>query len=246
MRGLAYDLAGRVRDFRAGGDAFAGAYARSHAPEDAYDAARAYHHVDRTLAATWAEKIATKDRARFPRLVVYEAEHALATRADPKALRDLLAELLRYRDTDEGREQPELNALASELAAALGDGRAARRYADLDHEGRETRARPLLQLAAKAIASGDTTEAMRAVVEAEELLPGSASTADLRVRLAARRSDPRELALAFADLRAAAVTVAEGISAENVLRLELGLPLLPMFPPRDATQESASNDGGRP
>ncbi|HME70062.1 MAG TPA: hypothetical protein VKM54_09375 [Myxococcota bacterium] len=246
LRVLGRDLAARARDFRGAGDAFAEAYARSRDPEDAFDAARAYHHVDPTLAAKWAEKIAPKDRARFPRLVVYEAEHALGGRADREALRDLLAAVLRYRDSDEGREQPRLNALASELAAALGDDRAARRYADLDHEGREARARPILQLAADAIASGNMDEASKAVVEAEELLPGSARVADLRVRLAAKRSDPRALALALADVRAAAVTVADGISAENMLRLELGLPLLPMLPPREATQESASNTGSRP
>ncbi|HTF34144.1 MAG TPA: fused MFS/spermidine synthase [Myxococcota bacterium] len=246
LRALGEDLAIRVRDFRAGGDAFAEAYARAHDPGDAYDAARAYHHVDPSLASTWAQKIIGKDRARFPRLAVYEAERALAARADRAVLRDLLTEVLRYRDTDEGRENPQLSAVAGELAAALGDDRAARRYADLDHEGREARARPILQLAADAIASGHLDEAGTAIVEAEELLPASARVADLRVRLAAKRSDPRALALAFADVRAAAVTVADGISAENTLRLELGLPLLPMFPPREATQESASNAGGRP
>jgi len=245
-RVLGTDLAARAHDYRGGADAFAEAYRRSHDPEDAYGAARAYHHVDLPLAAKWAERIAPKDRERFPRLVVYQAEQALRERAAPESLRNLLAALLRYRDSVEGREQLRLNSLASELAAALGDDGAARRYADLDHEAREARTRPLLQVAEDAIASGNMDKAARALAEAEELLPGSARVSALRVRLAAKRSDPRALAQALAQVRAAGVTVADGISAENRLRLELGLPLLPMFPPREATQESASNVEAHP
>jgi len=245
LRALGHDLAVRAQDFRAAGDVFAEAFGRSNDSEDAYDAARAYYQVDPRLAAQWAEKIAAKDRSRFPRLVVYEAERALAAGADPAELRRLFAELLRYRDTEEGRERTWINALVGRFAAALGDDRASRRYADLDHDGRETRALPILQRAADAIGQGNTDEAGRAIVEAEELLPGSARVADLRVRLAAKRSDPRALVQAFADVRAAASTIAAGISAENTLRLELGLPLLPMLPPRPA-QESASNAGARP
>jgi spermidine synthase len=246
LRALGEDLAVWVHQFREAGDAFAEAYARSRDSEDAYNAARAYHHVDPALAASWGHKIAAKDRARFPRLVVYEAERALATHANPEDLRDLLTRLLRYRDTNEGREHLPLNAVAGELAAALGDEPAARRYADLDHAAREARARPTLQAAADAIASGNLDEANKEINEAEELLPGSARVADLQVRLAAKRADARALALAFGNVRAAGVTVADGIAAENMLRMELGLRLLPIFPPREATQENASNVGRHP
>jgi len=243
LRVLGHDLGERERNFRAAGDAFAEAYARSHDAEDAFDAARAYSHVDSALAADFARRIPTRDRARYPRLAVYEAERAIAERADPVVLRDRLTALLHFRDTNDGREQPDLNALASRLATMIGDDRTARRFADLDHETRELRARPLLERAADAIATGQTEEASGAIAEAEQLLPGSARLAELKVRLAAKRSDPRALELGFAEVRAAAGTLAAGISAENVLRLELGLPLFPMFPSRDPVPGNASTAG---
>jgi spermidine synthase len=129
LRALGLHLA-RVRgDFPGAADAFTRAWSRSRSPADAYDAGRALHRVDPALAWSWFERIPGPERARFPRLALYTAERALAQTAPPAELAAHRSALLRYRDTEEGREFPLVLSVLERLSRALGDESAARDFA---------------------------------------------------------------------------------------------------------------------
>jgi spermidine synthase len=129
LRALGLHLARARGDFAGAADAFARAWARSRSPSDAYDAGRAFHRVDPALAWPWFERIPGPQRSRFPRLALYAAERALAAAAPPAELLAHRDALLRYRDTEEGREFPLVLPLLERLSLAVGDESGARDYA---------------------------------------------------------------------------------------------------------------------
>jgi len=129
LRALGLHLARARGDFAGAADAFSRAWARSQSPSDAYDAGRALHRIDPALAWTWFERIPAPQRAHFPRLALYAAERALARRAPPAELNTHRDAMLRYRDTEEGREFPLVNPLLERLSRALGDESGARDFA---------------------------------------------------------------------------------------------------------------------
>jgi hypothetical protein len=161
---------------------------------------------------------------------VIEAERALAGHGDSKELERRIAAVLAYRDTREGRRLAGVNGVLARLADAAGDAVRARRFADLDHEEREARARAGVAHVQDALTTHRLEEAATALAELERALPASPQVAELRARLALARSDQRALSEALAQVRSSASTVEAGIGAENRLRARLGLPLLPMFP----------------
>jgi len=231
LRALGRHLAARVRDFPAAGEAFAAAHARSGDPRDAYDAARALHYVDPERAWRWVERIPASVREAYPRLAWYEAERALRAGERGPALRGRLERLRAWRDTDEGRRVPGVDATLARLAGALGEARLARAFREADRRGRVTRAQPHLDGAREALATGRLEEAGRHVEAADALLPGHTEVAHLRARLAVARRDGAALEAALADLRAWAPTLADAVTAENRFRASAGLPLLAEQPP---------------
>jgi predicted membrane-bound spermidine synthase len=128
LRALGRHLALARGDFAAAADAFAQAFARSASADDAYDAGRSLQRVDPARAARWFERIPARERTRFPRLALYAAERALAEHAPRRELAALCVALLAYRDTEEGREFPSVNAVLARLSRALGDEAAARDF----------------------------------------------------------------------------------------------------------------------
>ena len=81
-------------------------------------------------ARSWFGRIPARERSRFPRLALYEAERALARKGrrcgELAAHRDAL---LRYRNTEEGREFPLVNGVLERLSHALGEEDAAGDFA---------------------------------------------------------------------------------------------------------------------
>jgi spermidine synthase len=241
LRALARQLARREKRYAEAADLFGEAFRRSGEAADAFDAARAMHHVDPQRAATLAARVPRRERERFPRLAVFEAERALAEGG--AALRPAQAALLAYRDTPEGRERSEVNALLARLAQALGDDEDARYFADLDHVARAAAAESWLRRASQALAAGRLDQAERALAAVAEQLPASSRASSLRAELAHRRSDARALEEAFAAIRAGAPSVPAGIGAENRLRARLGLPLRAMHERASETAAVAPGAG---
>ncbi len=236
-RALAHYAAVRERAFAEAAARFAEAWKRSAAPQDAYDAGRALHHVDPAAAWAWFERVPADARERFPRLAFYAAERALARGADADELRSHQEALLRFRDTEEGRRLPGIDGLAARLALALGDERDARAYADADRRERRGRAAPLERKARRLLAAQRLDEAATALAESRALLPGDPSLNELQARLALARRDPQALAAALNDLRRFAPSLEEAVGTENRLRASLGLPLLPDLPAEALTAE---------
>jgi len=155
LRAIGLHQARARGDFEAAADAFAQAWLRTRAADDAYDAGRAARRFDPERAAAWFARIPPDERARFPRLALYEAERALADQADASELSARRAALLRYRDTEEGRSFPFVNGALERLSRALGDEAGARDFAAAarrDPEGPGARA---LAAAEAAQARGD-------------------------------------------------------------------------------------------
>lgn len=230
LRELGLHRASRERDFAGAGKLLDAAFQRSGAAEDAFDAARAWIQVDPKRAIAAADRIPREQRGQYPRLVLIEAERALAGKRDRADLQRRIADVLAYRETPEGRRVPGVNRVIARLATAVDDAAQARRFADLDHAEREARASAGLARARRALADQRLDAATDEVAQLERTLPASPQVAELRARLAVARSDSRALSAALAEVRASAATVEEGIGAENRLRTRLGLPLLPMFP----------------
>ncbi len=230
LRALGLHRASRDRNFADAAKLFEEAWAKSGASQDAFDAARSWLQVDPARAFVWADRIPASERAAYPRLCVIEAERALARHGDSKELERRIAALLAYRDTREGRRVPGVNGVLARLADAAGDPKRARRFADLDHDEREARARSGVAHVQEALKMHRLEEAATALAELDRTLPASPQVAELRAQLALARSDQRALSEALAQVRSSASTVEAGIGAENRLRARLGLPLLPMFP----------------
>jgi hypothetical protein len=183
--------------------------------------------VDAAQAWSWFERIPATERARFPRLAYYEAERALARGRTGVELRAPLAALERYRDTEEGRRLPGIDALLARLARALGDTRAARAYQDADRRQRGLRAAPLPARAASELREGRLDACEGTLAELVALLPGDPRALELRARLALARNDAAGLAAALRELRHSAPTLAAAVAAENRFRAAHDLPLLP-------------------
>jgi hypothetical protein len=226
---------------------FAEAFARSGEAGDAFEAGRALHAEDPGAARRWFARIPEAERARFPRLAAFEAKAALDRGVGPAAARAHLDAVLRYRDTEEGRRVRGLAAVASELARAAGEADLARTLADEDHRERLARAEPRLRAARRALAKGDLAAADAALSASEAFVPGDPRGAELRARTAAAGGDRAGAEAALAELRGAAPTLARAVAAENRLRAELGLPLLPdraaaaLLAP-EATREERTQD----
>ncbi|HKJ24742.1 MAG TPA: hypothetical protein VKB65_07965, partial [Myxococcota bacterium] len=229
-RVLGRHLATHRRDFARAGEAFAAAFERSGASQDAYDAARAFDYVDEARAWAMVEEIPAADRAAYPRLAWYEAKRALERGERGPELAETFAALRRYRDTAEGRRIPGVNATLARMADALGDRRLAWAFQEADRRERVARAEPYLAAARKALAEGAPERADAPLAAAAALLPGHQDVALLHAEWAAARGDDAALEAALAELRAWAPSLEQAIRAENRFRTAKGLPLLPEEP----------------
>jgi spermidine synthase len=128
LRALGLHLARERGDLAGAAQVFGRAWQRSHSPNDAYDAGRALHATDPARAWDWFQRIPAGQRRGFPRLSLYAAERALARNAPKTELAALRDALLRYRDTEEGREFPLVSPLLARLSHALGDEERARDF----------------------------------------------------------------------------------------------------------------------
>lgn len=220
LRRLGYHHALRTGDRRAAVAAFEAAFARSGEPQDAYDAARAWHRIDRKTAWRWAARIPAARRAEFPRVALFRAEEALAAGAPADELDAHYAALLGYRESSEGFEVPGVDAVLAELAQRLGDVARTRAHLEADREQRARAAAPLLAKARKALAEGRPDEAARPAEQVRVLLPGNAQVLDLRVDLALARDDAQELDAALTALRRSAPSLKEGLAREYRVRAQ--------------------------
>jgi spermidine synthase len=230
LRALGLHLAGSQRRFEQASTAFAEAYARSAAATDAYDAGRALHPVDPAAAWDWFERIPTEERANYPRLAFYEAEQRLGDGARGPALRDTYAALRRYRNTEEGRTFPGVDALLARIAEAAGDRDGARAFREAVRAERRPSGEVQLDRAQAQYAAGQLDAAAKALESARALLPTDSRVARLRAKLALARGDRRELEAALGSLRTWAPSLFEAVAAENRFRAAQGLPLLPELP----------------
>ncbi len=227
LRALGLHLALRKQDFTGAAQAFIGAYERSGASADAFDAGRALHHVEPARAFAYFDRIPVQERALFPRLVVYDAERALAAGARGEALRPVYAALLRHRDTADGRLLPGLPDLLVRVASAAGDLDAARLWSDIAFQQRLTIGSAALSRAQAALDAGQLAAVADALGEAQKALPADPRVLELRARLARAQDDGPGLERALAGLRTLAPSLEAAIAAENRFRSRLGVPLLP-------------------
>jgi spermidine synthase len=227
LRALGLHAALRRADFRTAARAFAEAHQRSGDAVDAYDAGRALFHVDRDGAWTWFQRIPESERHRFPRLAFYAAERAVRRGSPAGSLRATYTDLLRYRDTEEGRRLPGVDELLSRMAYDLGDVTAGRGFADAAARERLRAGEAELERAAKALDEGRTDDARTALAAAALLAPADERLAALRVRLAIESGDAASLAAALRELRFWAPSLRAGVGAENRLRSVHRLALLP-------------------
>ncbi len=199
---------------------FERAFALGGAPEDAFDAARAWHRVDRENAWRWAARIPLGDRDRFPRLALYEAEQALAEGRPRAALTAAYQRLLGYRDTEEGRSFPGVNGTAAELAMRLGDSEAARAYWDADRRDREVAARPLRARLSAAIGRGDLEAAQALLADLRRLAPSDLGTLRASAALALRRGDRVAFEESLAEIERWAPSPRQGLFETRRIRIQ--------------------------
>ncbi len=241
LRTLAVHQEVRKRAFAEAARTFALAHARSHDPRDAFDAARVLDRVDPEEAWQWIRRIPEAERGRFPQIALYEAKAALRSREGGEAIRAAYEALRRFRDTEEGRKLPGVNAVMAELAEAAGDRLAARSFREVDHRERATRAMPWIQKAKRALTEERLGETEAWLSRAEALMPTETEVLLLKARLALARQDAEGLHAALAKLRGWAPTLADAVAAENRFRLESGLPLLPERPPEEIGAAAVSS-----
>ncbi|MCZ6782257.1 MAG: hypothetical protein O7G30_03015 [Proteobacteria bacterium] len=230
LRALGRHWARRGGDLAAAAAAFEEAWRRSGESSDAYDAARAWHSLDREASWGWRDRIPPAESDRFPRIAVYDAERALAQGADRGALERHERAVRAYRDTREGRKYARIDRVLADLATALGRDREARAYADADRRRRAARAGELVRLAETALGEGRLSDAQGALDGAAGLLPGDFAVLRLQVQLARARRDAPATAAALGEIQHWARTLERGVAAENRVRAELGLPLRPPRP----------------
>jgi len=225
---------------------FAAAWDLSRASQDAYDAGRALHPVAPTEAWTWFARIPEDHRGDYPRLAFYAAARALREGASDAELRDRLAALRVYTESDEGRRYPGAHEVAARVAWRLGDIRDARAHADADRRARESQAAPHLSRAETALAEGRLDSAREALSLAAALIPGDPRLATLSAELSVASAEPEATARALTDLRRWATTLEEGIRADNQFRTLHGLALWPQPPTPHTTRSPGAALGERP
>jgi spermidine synthase len=220
--------------------AFAEAHARSLASEDAFGAARALDGLDPEASWEWVQRIPEAEWERFPQIALFRARAVLRAGEGGESVRSAFQALRRFRDTQEGRKLPGVNAVMADLAAAAGDRRLARAFREVDQRERAARARPWIRKAEGALQQERLDEAAELLARAEALVPTDSSLLLAQARLALARSDGAGLEAALHRLRAWSPTLDGAITAENRFRMELGLPLLPERP---AEELAASGSG---
>jgi len=209
---------------------FAAAWTDSGATEDAYDAGRALHPVDPTGAWAWFARIPADRRGDYPRLAFYAADRALRRGTSVEILRDRLAALQSFLESDEGRRYPGAHELAARIAWRLGDTFTARAHADADGRARAGQASSALRHAETALEEGRLDAARGALARAAPLIPGDPRLATLVAELGAAEKDVRATSRALAELQRWATTREEGLRAENRFRARHGLALWPAAP----------------
>ncbi len=198
---------------------FEAAYAVSGAPQDAYDAARAWRRVDREAAWRWAARIPAAERDSFPRLALYDAEIALARGAPPQELAAARDALLRYRDTEEGRSFDGVNAVVAELSLRLGDTGAARAYWDADRRDRQRTSAPVRAQLQAALARDDPASANRLLDELLRLAPSDLTTLHAVARVARAQGDEEAFEAALAEIERWSPTLSGGrFEAQRIRR----------------------------
>jgi len=229
-RALGLHLAARERAFSEAADALGAAWERSASPRDAYDAARALHHVDPEGAWRWIARIPAELRRDFPRIALFAAEQSLRDDAPSAELRERFRGLVTYRDTPEGRRFPGVDSVLARLAVRLGDEDAAVAFGAAALRERSERVESLVESARGALDKGDVAAASDALRKAKEVLPSDPKVLQLVARLAAARGDRAAVERALADLRRWAPSAESAVATENRFRLRHGLPLLPPLP----------------
>ena len=192
-------------------------------------------------AAAWKffERIPSSARSGFPRLALYEAEHALSQGVHGDAMRSIYTALKSYRDTADGRRQPALDDTLARVASAAGDPAGARRFMDLAFRDRLSQGNAALTRANAAFAAQRFDEAVAALADAQTLLPADPRVYQLRARVAQARGDTAAVEAALVAMRQLAPSLDAAVSTENRVRSELGLPLLPQ---RSASDVFAHRD----
>jgi spermidine synthase len=233
LRVLGTHLALRRSEWREAGDAFARAWARTHAASDAYDAGRALYPIDHAGARAWFGRIPEAERGAYPRLAFYDAAAALERGLRGEALDGYARALERFVRSDAGYAYPGAQELASRVAWARGDVATARRHADVDAQQRQQQAKNWIKRAEAAIEKRDYAAAKSALDRAEPLAPADGRVAWSRAELALAERNEQALEHALEALRSAAPSLAAGIGSENAFRSAHGMPLR-------AEQESGS------
>ncbi len=215
------------KDFPRAVQHFEEAWRRSRRSVDAYAAARAAFGVSPAGVAEWIERIPVEERNQYPRLAFYEAQSALTSGESETEIRRHYAKLLAYHETEEGREFPGVDATLGHLARALGHERAARAFLDADSALRRRKASELFDRGRHALDAEQLEEAERTIGAGRQLAPAHPMGFKLAARLAVIRNDDAAIAAIFNELRAFAASLDAAIAAENQMRLQIGLPLLP-------------------
>jgi len=241
LRALAAHLEVRKGAFAEAARAFAEAHARSQDPRDAVDAARVLDRLDPEAAWQWIQRIPEHERGGFPQIVLFQAKAVLRSGARGDAVRPALEALRRFRNTEQGRQLPGVNAVMAELAEAAGERLAARGFRDVDHRERAARAMPWIEKAKRALEEERLGEAGAWLSRAEALMPTETEVLLMQARLALARQDAEGLRAALAKLRSWAPTLADAVAAENRFRLDSGLPLLPERPPEEIGAAAGSS-----
>ena len=239
LRVTGLHLATRRRDYTGASHAFEQAYQRSKSPQDAYDAGRALWYVDPAAAWKLFERIPGSARGEFPRLALYQAEHALSQGVHGEAMRPIYVALQAFRDTAEGRRQQALDDTLARVAVAAGDPAGARRFTDLAFHDRLSQGNAALARANAAFTAQRFDEAVAVLAEAQILLPADPRVYQLRARVAQARGDAAAVEAALVAMRQLAPSLDAAVAAENRFRSELGLPLLPQ---RSASDVFAHRD----
>ncbi len=229
-RALGRHLLERRKDLPGAAEAFAEAFARGGDPADAYAAARALETADPEGAWEWIGRIPASARARFPGIAIFDANQALRAGTRGAAVQPIYRALLAYRDSEEGRSRPGINALAAQVASAAGDPHRVRVFQEADRQQRLALGKPFFDRAERALADGRLDEAAAALAQAERTMPGTSQVHYLSARLAVERRDAGALQRALDELRSLAPTLDDAVKAENRFRAEHQLPLLPEVP----------------
>jgi len=218
-RALGMHAAVAKREFRDAAAHFERAFARSGAGRDAFDAARAWHRIDRQRAWRWAARVPERERRAFPRLALYDAERALANDAPRADLDRYYAALQTYRATDEGRSFEGVDATLADLAQRLGDPIAARAYRDADGAKREKRAQQLLEVINRAFTAGEIEKAAPLIAEVRHLAPTELLGLRAEAELARKRGNVAAFEKALEEIERWAPSLRQGQIVTKRIRL---------------------------